>query len=172
MSCHLRTFESGRQLDDYGTPISLQQWCHRNRHRLPDESRTRERPVHRDRRNKRRFAVASGRTQRDDRPQQRSASQAVHARSQCSVYECLGSSCLSFAKSGHPEAFFEAFANIYTAAFDAIIAKHSGAAIERKDTVYPNVYDGVEGMRFIQQCVASSQKDGAWLPFECSYARI
>ena len=33
------------------------------------------------------------------------------------------------------------------------------------NTVYPNVYDGVEGMLFITQCVASSKQNGGWVPF-------
>ena len=73
--------------------------------------------------------------------------------------------------SGHPEAFFEAFANIYGSAFDAMVAKAGGEKVERVDTIYPNVYDGVEGMMFIEQAVASSKEDGAWLPFNCSHAR-
>jgi predicted dehydrogenase len=67
--------------------------------------------------------------------------------------------------SGHPEAFFEAFANIYGATYDAIVKKAAGEAVEPIDTLYPNVYDGVEGMLFIQQSVESSKQDGAWLPF-------
>ncbi|MGL6095789.1 MAG: Gfo/Idh/MocA family protein [Fimbriiglobus sp.] len=67
--------------------------------------------------------------------------------------------------SGHPEAFFEAFANVYGATYDAIVTKAAGGPVEPIDTLYPNVYDGVEGMLFIQQSVASSQQDGAWLPF-------
>jgi hypothetical protein len=73
--------------------------------------------------------------------------------------------------SGHPEAFFEAFANIYASAFDAMVARAEGKKLERRDTVYPNVYDGVEGMYFIQQCVASSQQNGAWLPMKHAAAR-
>lgn len=73
--------------------------------------------------------------------------------------------------SGHPEAFFEAFANVYRAAYDAMIARAAGETIEKKDTVYPNVYDGVEGMYFIQQCVTSSQEGGAWLPMKHAAAR-
>jgi predicted dehydrogenase len=67
--------------------------------------------------------------------------------------------------SGHPEAFFEAFANIYTAAYDAMVKLAAGEKIETMNTVYPNVYDGVEGMLFITQCVASSKNDGAWVKF-------
>lgn len=64
--------------------------------------------------------------------------------------------------SGHPEAFFEAFANIYTAVYDDIIKRASGAKFETVNTLYPNVFDGIDGMNFITQCVASSKEDGAW----------
>ena len=73
--------------------------------------------------------------------------------------------------SGHPEAFLEAFANVYRATFDAIVKRASGEKFESRDTVYPNVYDGVEGMYFIQQCVASSAKNGAWVPLKHRLAR-
>lgn len=73
--------------------------------------------------------------------------------------------------SGHPEAFFEAFANVYRSAYDAMSARAQGESFEKKDTIYPNVYDGVEGMYFIQQCVASSQANGAWLPLRHPAAR-
>ena len=66
--------------------------------------------------------------------------------------------------SGHPEAFFEAFANVYRAGFDAMALALGGKPFETVDTVYPNVRDGVEGMYFIEQAVASSKADGAWLP--------
>ena len=73
--------------------------------------------------------------------------------------------------AGHPEAFFEAFANVYRFAYDAMIARATGEVFEKKDTIYPNVYDGAEGMYFIQQCVASSANDGAWTPLKYSGAR-
>ncbi len=67
--------------------------------------------------------------------------------------------------SGHPEGYLEAFANIYTAAFDAMARRAGGEKFETVNTVYPNVYDGVEGMLFITKCVESSQQNGHWLPF-------
>ena len=72
---------------------------------------------------------------------------------------------------GHPEAFFEAFANIYRFAFDDMAKRAAGQAFERIDTIYPNVNDGVEGMYFIQQSVASSAQNGAWLPLRHPRAR-
>jgi predicted dehydrogenase len=73
--------------------------------------------------------------------------------------------------SGHPEAFLEAFANVYRAAFDAMAAAATGGPVERRDTVYPNIHDGVEGMLFIERAVASSRANGAWLPLTHPLAR-
>src|SRR5262249_37738463 len=64
--------------------------------------------------------------------------------------------------SGHPEAFFEAFANVYTAAYNDMVARAAGKAFDGAKSLYPNVADGVDGMNFITQCVASSAEDGAW----------
>ena len=72
---------------------------------------------------------------------------------------------------GHPEAFFEAFANVYRSAYDAMIERAEGKKVELVNTIYPNVNDGVEGMYFIQQSVASSQQNGAWLPLAHKRAR-
>jgi predicted dehydrogenase len=73
--------------------------------------------------------------------------------------------------SGHPEGFFEAFANVYRSAYDNIILRAEGKSFEKVNTVYPNVHDGVEGMYFIQQSVASSKQNGAWLPLAHKRAR-
>jgi predicted dehydrogenase len=73
--------------------------------------------------------------------------------------------------AGHPEGYLEAFGNIYRGAYDAMVQRAAGQKFETKNTVYPNVYDGVEGMYFIQQCVASSKENGAWLPLKHAAAR-
>jgi len=74
--------------------------------------------------------------------------------------------------SGHPEAFLEAFANIYTAAYEDIVKRTSGEKFEAKDTLYPNVADGVDGMNFIDKCVASAKQDGRWLSLKHPLCRI
>ncbi len=73
--------------------------------------------------------------------------------------------------AGHPEAFFEAFANVYTAAYDAMVKRASGETVEAVNTVYPNIYDGVEGMLFIAKTVESSAQNGAWIPFHHAKSR-
>ncbi len=57
------------------------------------------------------------------------------------------------------------------AAFDAMAKRAAGEKIETVNTVYPNVYDGVEGMLFITQCVESSKQNGGWLPFRHAKSR-
>ncbi len=85
----------------------------------------------------------------------------------------LNASCKAACRlpSGHPEAFFEAFANIYRFAYDNMVLRGARKSFERVNTVYPNVNDGVEGMYFIQQSVASSSQNGAWLPLRHVRAR-
>ena len=73
--------------------------------------------------------------------------------------------------SGHPEAFFEAFANVYRSCYDDMVKRAAGEDFDRNNTIYPNINDGVEGMYFIEQCVASSKEGGAWLPAKHARAR-
>jgi hypothetical protein len=63
---------------------------------------------------------------------------------------------------GHPEAFIEAFANIYLEAVAAIRARSAG----RKGAFdFPTVDDGVEGMAFIETAVKSARSNGKWTQF-------
>jgi predicted dehydrogenase len=64
--------------------------------------------------------------------------------------------------SGHPEGYLEGFATIYTEAAKAIIAKRNGKPAD-PDVVYPTVEDGVKGVAFVEACVASSKRNGAWV---------
>jgi predicted dehydrogenase len=64
--------------------------------------------------------------------------------------------------SGHPEGYLEGFATIYTEAARAIIAKRKGQAVD-PDVLYPTVQDGVTGVAFVEACIASSKRNGAWV---------
>lgn len=68
--------------------------------------------------------------------------------------------------AGHPEGYLEAFANIYTAAYADMARRAVGEKFDASKSLYPNVADGVDGMNFITQCVASSKQGGAWLPLK------
>jgi predicted dehydrogenase len=63
--------------------------------------------------------------------------------------------------SGHPEAFLEAFANIYVEAARAIEAEVNGQPIP-PDCDFPTVEDGVEGMALIATAVQSAKAGGVW----------
>ncbi|MBR2373482.1 MAG: Gfo/Idh/MocA family oxidoreductase [Lentisphaeria bacterium] len=65
--------------------------------------------------------------------------------------------------AGHPEGFFEAFANIYTDFANHIAARIDGVEYQG---LYPNEETGVRGMNFIETVVASSKQNGAWLPLK------
>ncbi len=64
---------------------------------------------------------------------------------------------------GHPEGYLEGFANIYSEAALAIRAMRRKKGKVPKDVIFPTVEDGVLGMRFIEACVKSSKKNGAWV---------
>ena len=64
--------------------------------------------------------------------------------------------------SGHPEGYLEGFATIYSEAAKAIFAKRAGKPVD-KDVIYPTVQDGVKGVAFVEACIASSRRNGAWV---------
>ena len=64
--------------------------------------------------------------------------------------------------SGHPEGYLEGFANIYQEAARAIRAALRKGGRPDKDVVFPTVQDGVEGVAFVEACVKSAKKNGAW----------
>jgi predicted dehydrogenase len=67
--------------------------------------------------------------------------------------------------SGHPEGYFEAFANLYKTFIAALAKKKSGQALSEADLDFPNAEDGISGVRFIGRCVDSSRKGAVWLDF-------
>ncbi len=63
---------------------------------------------------------------------------------------------------GHPEAFFEAFANVYRNAFEDIRRVDAGESFDRSKSLYPSVTDGVAGVRFMTRCLDSAAAHSAW----------
>jgi predicted dehydrogenase len=60
--------------------------------------------------------------------------------------------------TGHPEAYIEAFANLYLRAGEAIRARIAGKKADPLSLDFPTVHDGVAGMRFIEAVVKSKGK--------------
>src|ERR1700737_3280767 len=67
--------------------------------------------------------------------------------------------------AGHPEGYFEAFANIYKTFAAALTKKKGGGDLSTADLDFPGVEDGISGVRFIDRCVESSRKGPAWVEF-------
>jgi predicted dehydrogenase len=67
--------------------------------------------------------------------------------------------------AGHPEGYFEAFANIYKTFTGALRKRIAGEGLEEADLDFPQVDDGIQGVRFVTRVVESSQNDGRWTQF-------
>jgi len=75
-------------------------------------------------------------------------------------YVCQAAKKNTRLPSGHPEAFIEAFANIYNAVGEAIRAGGGAGGGPKHD--YPDVYDGARGVHFIEHTVESSKSERKW----------
>jgi predicted dehydrogenase len=170
ISAHLKTFEQGRQLDDYGTAVVRFKNGALGTVTASQITHGRENDA---------FIEIDGTKASLEWHQENPNQLFLRVNGQpAKVYTRAGGPYLSPAvaaitriPSGHPEGYLEAFANVYRAAYDAMIERAESKKFERVNTIYPNVNDGVEGMYFIQQAVASSKENGAWLPLLHKRAR-
>jgi predicted dehydrogenase len=64
--------------------------------------------------------------------------------------------------AGHPEAFLEAFANVYLGVAAHIRAVQAGRAPDPLEADYPRLADGVRGVRFIEKVVESAGSQAKW----------
>ncbi len=64
---------------------------------------------------------------------------------------------------GHPEAFFEAMANLYSGFVDAVRAADAGTKVPADALDFPGVADGVRGMQFIETVVTSAGEGSRWM---------
>ena len=60
--------------------------------------------------------------------------------------------------AGHPEGFFEAFANIYTEFAEAIHKK----IFKKSEFTFPNIEDGLRGIKFVFTAKKSSNNNAKW----------
>lgn len=67
--------------------------------------------------------------------------------------------------SGHPEGYYEAFANIYKTFISALAKQKAGVRLEESDLDFPGSEMGVDGVRFIGKCVDSSRKGAVWIQY-------
>lgn len=66
---------------------------------------------------------------------------------------------------GHPEGYLEAFGNIYRNFARTLQARLEGTEPVKEALDFPGVDDGIRGMAFIDNVVASSQSDKKWTDY-------
>ncbi|MEF8798084.1 MAG: Gfo/Idh/MocA family oxidoreductase [Candidatus Bipolaricaulota bacterium] len=68
--------------------------------------------------------------------------------------------------AGHPEGYYEAFANVYANFEDALLEKKSSSTtFDSAEHDYPTVEDGLQGVKFIHKCLSSNEKGAKWVDF-------
>jgi predicted dehydrogenase len=161
ISCLLKAFEPGRQLDDYGTAMLRYTNGALGTVTASQITHGRENDIW--------IEVDGTKGSLEWHQEEPNKMTVRHNAKPHQIYTRAGGDYLTDrAKasaripSGHPEGYLEAFANVYTAAFADMAARAAGHKFDGVHSVYPNVADGVDGMNFITQCVASSKENGAW----------
>ena len=87
------------------------------------------------------------------------------------IWRTGGSYLSSFAShntrvpAGHPEGYLEAFANLYRNFALCIKADMEGKTPEREWLDYPGIEDGVRGMAFVENMIASGKSNEKWMDF-------
>lgn len=76
--------------------------------------------------------------------------------------ETLGDDRIS---GGHPEGLFEAWANLYYRFALVIEALDEGAPERVANLRYPGIQAGIEGVRWVENCVRSADQGGVWVDY-------
>jgi predicted dehydrogenase len=164
LSCRLETFERGRPLDDYGVALLRYRSGALGTLTASQISHGRENDLwieidgtlaslawHQEDPNRLLFRA-------NNRPLQ------VYSRNPGAQYTSPSARASCRLPGGHPEGFIEAFGNVYAAIFDHLAIRQSGSKDPLPPANYPTIADGVRGMMFVSNCVASSRANGQWIP--------
>jgi predicted dehydrogenase len=65
---------------------------------------------------------------------------------------------------GHPEGLFEAWSNLYTRFAKAMVAADRGETLD--EIWYPGIEAGVEGVRWVENCVRSADNGAVWVEYQ------
>ncbi len=79
-----------------------------------------------------------------------------------SSYLCAAAQKATRIPAGHPEAFLEAFANVYIGAAEAIHGKLENRELSALEGDYPTLDDGARGVKFIERTVQSAISNQKW----------
>ena len=78
-------------------------------------------------------------------------------------YLCEEAKAATRVPPGHPEAFIEAFSNVYSGVVAAIRNEGNNGDAAGALTNFPTVYDGARGVHFIEKTVESAKSEKKWL---------
>lgn len=65
--------------------------------------------------------------------------------------------------AGHTEGLFESWSNLYSRFAQAMAAADKG---EKVDFWYPDIHAGVEGVRWVENCVRSAENGAVWVDYK------
>jgi len=65
--------------------------------------------------------------------------------------------------SGHPEGFYEAYANIYAAYAEALYDQADGKKVDQASYGYPTIEMGLDGVEFVNRCCDSNEAGSVWV---------
>ncbi len=66
---------------------------------------------------------------------------------------------------GHPEGYLEGFANIYSDVYKELSANILKQEYDKSKNCYPTIDDGIDGMKFIENVIKSSENNSKWIQF-------
>lgn len=69
-------------------------------------------------------------------------------------------------RTGHPEGFHEAFANIYADFAEAVVARRCGSPLDPLAATVPTFRDGVAGARFVAAALNSQEAGQGWVALD------
>lgn len=81
-------------------------------------------------------------------------------------YLCEESRNASRLPAGHPEGFHHAFANLYREFIRHLSDKKQGIIKDPSEYFYPKADEGVNGVRFVNACVASNKNGNVWIDLD------
>jgi len=67
--------------------------------------------------------------------------------------------------AGHPEGFFESWANLYHRFALAMSATDQGDSVQLASLWFPGIDAGIEGVRLVECCVESADNQSSWVAF-------
>lgn len=72
--------------------------------------------------------------------------------------------------AGHPEGFYEAFANIYHEFCRHLLDEKNGTMQSPAQYFYPKAQDGVDAVRFVQACIKSQAAGNTWVRLDTDFS--